>query len=132
MRYKQIISAYSRVSIKGQNPEGQLDELSKHGFDQIYSDRISGSKSDRPALNEVKSKIKEGDTLLVYRLDRLGRSLRDLVVLIEAFMGKGVILKSLSENIDTSSASGKLIIHIFASMADFERNLVRERTNIGL
>ena len=127
-----MIYAYARVSTRGQNPEGQLDKLKEHGYDQLYSERASGSKAKRPQLEAITSRIQSGDTLLIYRLDRLGRSLRDLVSLIESLVEKNVTLKSLTENIDTSSATGKLIIHIFASMADFERNLIRERTNIGL
>ena len=127
-----MIYAYARVSTRGQNPEGQLDKLKEHGYDQLYAEKASGARAKRPQLEEIRNKIQPGDTLLIYRLDRLGRSLRDLVNLIEELTTRNVILKSLSENIDTSSASGKLIVHIFASMADFERNLISERTNIGL
>ena len=127
-----MIFAYVRVSTADQNPDSQIDELKKHGFDELFIDKISGSKSERPALNQLLNKIRKGDTVIIYRLDRLGRSLKHLIELVDLFHEKGVSLVSVSDSINTKSASGKLIFHIFGAIADFERGLIQERTKIGL
>ncbi|WP_026465000.1 recombinase family protein [Adhaeribacter aquaticus] len=123
---------YARVSTLIQNLDLQNDALLQAGCEKIYTDKISGTVSERPALTKVKEILRRGDTLLIWRLDRLGRSLKDLIDWMYYFEQEGIALKSLQENIDTSTATGKLIFHIFASMAEFEKNLIKERTMAGL
>ncbi|MCF6766631.1 recombinase family protein [Thiotrichales bacterium 19S3-7] len=127
-----MIFAYARVSTLDQNIDSQIDALKKYGYDHLYQEKASGAKMDRPALQELRSKLRKNDTVLIYRLDRLGRSLKHLIELVEEFQEMGVNLISLSDSINTSTASGKLVFHIFGAMADFERNLIKERTNVGL
>ena len=127
-----MIKAYARISTTSQNIESQLDELKIKGYDEIYIDKISGKSKSRPKLDELIKSLREGDQVLIYRLDRLGRSLPHLLELMKIFEDKKVSLLSLSEDINTATASGKLIFHIFASLADFERNLIIERTMVGL
>lgn len=129
------ILGYIRVSTSDQTLDLQLDELIKAGCDSdnIYKDKISGVKSERPGLEKCLSLLESGDTLIVWRLDRLGRSMRHLINLIEEFKNKGIRFKSLSEGlIDTSSAAGELIFNLFSILAQFERRLIQERTNAGL
>lgn len=126
---------YARVSTYDQNLDLQIDSLMKAGCTRknIYIDKISGIKSERPGLNNALDALKEGDVLMVWRLDRLGRSMPHLVSLIETFKEKSVGFKSLSDGaIDTTTASGELIFNIFSSMAQFERRLIQERTQAGL
>lgn len=123
---------YARVSTALQNSDLQNDALEKEGCEKIYTDKISGTVADRPALSKVKEILRSGDTLVVWRLDRLGRSLKDLIEWMNYLEKEGVALKSLQESIDTSTATGKLVYHIFGAMAEFERNLIRERTQAGL
>lgn len=126
---------YARVSTKGQELQLQLDALEKAGCTKhkIFIDKISGSKAQRPGLDECLSELKTGDTLIVWRLDRLGRSMRHLVVLIEDLRQKGISFKSICDgSIDTTTASGELIFNIFSSLAQFERRLIQERTKAGL
>ncbi len=123
---------YARVSTEEQKADLQFDALKSAGCDEIYSDKMSGAKFDRPGLNEMLKFARAGDTIIVWKLDRLGRSLKDLVATIQEFIAKGIHFKSLHENIDTTSPSGKLIFHIFASLAEFERDIIKERTNAGL
>ena len=123
---------YSRVSTTDQNLDLQTDSLKKAGCEKIFEDKISGSKSIRPGLDKLYENIRQGDTVIVWRLDRLGRSLKDLIELVNKLQSKGVSFKSITENIDTSSASGKLIFHIFCSLAEFERSLIKERVTAGL
>lgn len=123
---------YVRVSTLEQNPSLQLDALKAAGCDEIITDEISGKSANRPGLNDLLNKLRVGDELLVWRLDRLGRSLQNLIELINDFDSKGIKFKSLTENIDTSTNNGRLIFNIFASLAEFERNLIRERTIAGL
>ena len=127
-----MIYAYARVSTIEQNLEGQVDQLKQHGYDKLFHDKVSGAKKARPGFTEMQSVLKSGDTVLISRLDRLGRSLKNLIELVEGFYSMGVNLKSLDDSIDTKSANGQLIFHIFAAMADFERKLIQERTKIGL
>lgn len=123
---------YARVSTDDQNLDLQLDALSRLKCDEVYSEKISGKNTERPELAHCLKSLRSGDTLVVWRLDRLGRSLQDLVGIITALEKQGVAFESFGEKIDTGSASGKLQFHIFSAMAEFERNLLRERTMAGL
>jgi DNA invertase Pin-like site-specific DNA recombinase len=123
---------YARVSILDQNPDLQRDALQKAECEKIFVDQVSGTVTKRPGLEKVKELLRKGDTLVVWRLDRLGRSLRDLIDWVAYLEEHGVGLQSLHENIDTSTISGKLTFHIFGALAEFERNLIRERTQAGL
>lgn len=123
---------YARVSTKEQNLDLQLDALRHFGCEKIFRDVASASKKDRPELDKMLELLREGDTVVVYKLDRLGRSIKHLIELMELFKKKKVELISLSDNIDTSTPQGKLVFNIFASMAEFERELIRERTQAGL
>lgn len=123
---------YARVSTDDQHLELQLDALRQAGCEKIFEDKISGSKFDRPGLNDVLAYARQGDVLVVWRLDRLGRSLPDLLTLVAQLEEKGIGLHSLNEQIRTDSSTGKLVFHIFAALAEFERNLIRERTVAGL
>ena len=127
-----MLIGYARVSTDDQNLNLQRDALQQAGCTQICEDHISGAKSDRPGLNEALKYARAGDTLVVWRLDRLSRSLKDLIEMVNLLESKTIGLRSLHESIDTSSTSGKLIFHIFASLAEFERNLTRDRTQAGL
>jgi len=111
----------------------QLDGLKAASCEKIFTDEgISGSKSDRPGLNKALEFCRQGDTLVVWKLDRLGRSLGHLIEAVKGLGDRGVEFKSVQETIDTSTPGGKLVFHIFCSMAEFERDLIRERTNAGL
>jgi DNA invertase Pin-like site-specific DNA recombinase len=126
---------YARVSKYDQDLKLQIDALLNFGCkrDNIFTDHISGAKSERPGLNKCLQALQQGDTLTVWRLDRLGRSIIHLVSLIEAFKTRGISFKSLCDYaIDTTSASGELIFNIFSSLAQFERKLIQERTKAGL
>lgn len=123
---------YARVSTDEQNLDLQRDALAKSGCSRIFEEKVSAVKSDRPQLAECLRGLRSGDTLTVWRLDRLGRSLPDLVNIITDLVARGVVFESLTERIDTSSASGKLMFHVFAALAEFERNVIRERTQAGL
>ncbi|MGE7305732.1 recombinase family protein [Priestia megaterium] len=123
---------YARVSTKEQNLDLQIDALEKEGVDRIYKEVVSGAKADRPELARMLDNVREGDTIVIWKLDRLGRSLQHLIRMVEDFKKQGINLVSLNEKIDTTSAGGELIFHIFASIAQFERNLIRDRTNAGL
>jgi len=124
---------YARVSTEDQNLDLQNDALTKAGCVEIYKEYASGKSTvARPELTNCLRALRAGDTLTVWRLDRLGRSLSDLVAIVNELEKRGIGFESLSERIDTSSASGRLIFHVFASMAEFERNLIRERTHAGL
>ena len=130
-----ILYGYARVSTIEQDLNLQLDALTQAGCDQsnIYTDKVSGAKADRPGLNTALDKLKDGDTLLVWRLDRLGRSMPHLVTLVEELRQRGVGFRSICDGvIDTTSASGELIFNIFSSLAQFERRLTQERTRAGL
>ena len=123
---------YARVSTKEQVLDLQIDALKKAGCKKIYQEKITGAKADRPELLKMTSQLREGDTVIVWKLDRLGRSLRDLVNLIEKFNAQGVGFLSLQDNIDTTTPTGKLTFHIFAALAEFERDIISERTKAGL
>lgn len=123
---------YARVSTDDQNLDLQRDALNRAGCDRVYEEKASGKSADRPQLEECLADLREGDTLTVWRLDRLGRSLPDLVRVVGDLEKRGVGFESLSERIETVSAAGKLIFHVFAALAEFERNVIRERTQAGL
>lgn len=127
-----MLIGYARVSTDDQNLNLQRDALNLSGCDQIFEDQLSGAKAERPGLLEALKYARSGDTLVVWRLDRLSRSLKDLIEMVAKLDERGVGLKSLHESVDTSSTSGKLIFHIFGALAEFERNLIRERTQAGL
>src|ERR687895_568575 len=122
----------ARVSTTEQHLHLQQDALHAAGCLKIYTDTISGAKSERKGLAETLDYIRAGDTLVVWRLDRLGRSLKDLIERITQLHSRNIGFKSLTENIDTTTSGGKLIFHIFGALVEFERNLIRERTQAGL
>ncbi len=129
-----MLIGYARISTDDQTFDLQLDALKAAGCDaqRIYTDTASGAKTDRPGLTRAIDVAREGDTLVVWRLDRLGRTLPHLLQLVEELKRRGVGFRSLTESIDTTSPSGQLIFHIFGALAEFERNLIRERTQAGL
>lgn len=123
---------YARVSTQDQNLELQLDALAKANCEQTFQEKITGKSKDRPELNICLKMLRAGDVLVVWKLDRLARSLKDLVEIISELEAKGIGFKSLTESIDTTSPGGKLIFHIFGALAEFEHSLIRERTIEGL
>jgi DNA invertase Pin-like site-specific DNA recombinase len=127
-----MLIGYARISTADQTLDLQLDALKKAGCEQIFTDRVSGTKAERKGLTEALSHLRAGDTLVLWRLDRLGRSLRHLIDTITALNDRGVGFKSLQENIDTTTSGGKLVFHIFGALAEFEREIIRERTQAGL
>jgi DNA invertase Pin-like site-specific DNA recombinase len=127
-----MLIGYARVSTDDQNLDLQRDALNKAGCEQIYTDQVSGTKATRPGLTEALSHLRAGDTLVVWRLDRLGRSLRHLIDTVTDLQERGVGFKSLQESIDTTTSGGKLVFHIFGALAEFEREIIRERTQAGL
>src|SRR3954453_7292068 len=127
-----MLIGYARVSTDDQNLDLQRDALNKAGCEQIFTDTVSGTKARRPGLEDALSHLRAGDTLVVWRLDRLGRSLRHLIDTVTDLEVRGVGFKSLQESIDTTTSGGKLVFHIFGALAEFEREIIRERTNAGL
>lgn len=123
---------YARVSTEDQKLDLQLDALRQAKCDKIFKDVASGAKSDRAGLDTATKYLRQGDTLVVWKLDRLGRSLKHLIEMINQLNHKGVFFRSLQENIDTSSSGGKLTFHLFGALAEFERDIIRERTKAGL
>ncbi|MDX9708505.1 MAG: recombinase family protein [Trichloromonas sp.] len=123
---------YARVSTQDQDPQLQLDALAQAGCEDIFSEKQSGASKERPVLNQCLRHLRKGDTLVVWRLDRLGRSLKDLVEIIATLEGREVGFHSIKENIDTTNAGGRLVFHIFGALAEFEHALIRERTKAGL
>lgn len=123
---------YARVSTDDQNLDLQRDALLKSGCSLIYEEATSGKNTERPELQQCLKAIRAGDTLVVWRLDRLGRSLPDLIQIVMDLEQRNIAFESLTEKIDTGSATGKLVFHVFAALAEFERNLIRERTQAGL
>ena len=122
---------YARVSTSDQHLRMQEDALKSAGCEEIYTDVISGVKSQRPGLDKALNYAREGDTIVVWKLDRLGRSIQHLIQTITSLIERKIGFKSLQENIDTSTSGGKLIFHIFSALAEFERDLIRERTGAG-
>ncbi len=128
-----MLIGYARISTPEQNLQAQIDLLQQHGCEQIYTDVAGGIRTDRKGLNDMLSFLREGDVVVVYKIDRIFRSLKNMVDLIDVFNQKKVAFKSLSEPVfDTTSANGTFIIQIFGAVAEFERNLIRERTKIGI
>jgi DNA invertase Pin-like site-specific DNA recombinase len=127
-----MLIGYARVSTDEQNPDLQEDALKAAGCEKIIVDRVSGAKAKRPGLEKLSELLRRGDILVVWRLDRLGRSLKDLIEWVNRLEQWGVALRSLHESIDTQSSSGKLIFHIFGALAEFERHLIEDRTRAGL
>lgn len=123
---------YARVSTDDQVLDLQLDALRSQGVETIYQEQASGKNRARPELENCLKAVREGDTLVVWRLDRLGRNLADLVQIVGSLEERGVGFESLTEQINTNSPTGKLVFHLFASLSEFERNLIRERTMAGL
>src|SRR5512135_2145871 len=127
-----MLIGYARVSTHDQTLHLQRDALTAAGVERIFSDTASGTKTDRPGLDEALSYVRHGDTLVVWRLDRLGRSLRHLIETVTTLAERNIGFKSLQEQIDTTTSGGKLIFHVFGALAEFERDLIRERTQAGL
>ena len=123
---------YARVSTKDQNLDMQLEALREAGCEKVYQEKASGSRADRPELSKLLANLRQGDVLVIWKLDRLGRTLKHLVALVEELLQKGVGLHSLNDPVDTTSAHGRLTFNIFASLAEFEREVIRERTMAGL
>lgn len=123
---------YARVSTKEQSFDLQVDALREAGCERIYMEAVSGARAERPELNELLRNIRSGDVLVIWKLDRLGRSLSNLVALTNTLMEKGVGLQSLRDPVDTTTPHGRLTFNLFASLAEFERDLIRERTQAGL
>ncbi|MDV3674252.1 DNA-invertase [Elizabethkingia anophelis] len=128
-----MVVGYARVSTFEQNLDTQEDLLRDNGCERIFSDVASGVRENRSGLNEMLSYLRKGDVVIVYKTDRIFRSLKNMIDLIDKFNEKGILFKSLSEPaFDTTSANGKFIIQIFGAVAEFERNLISERTKVGL
>jgi DNA invertase Pin-like site-specific DNA recombinase len=127
-----MLIGYARVSTQEQTLHLQQDALEKAGCNKIFTDTASGAKAERIGLEEALNYVRKGDTLVVWRLDRLGRSLPHLITTMTDLLERGIGFKSLTENIDTTTSGGKLIFHIFGALAEFERNLIKERTQAGL
>lgn len=129
-----MLVGYARISTADQNLSLQVDALIKAGCEEenIYKDIASGSRSDRPELTKMLAFLRHGDTVVIWKLDRLGRNLSHLIELANEFKAKGIELKSLHENIDTSTAMGRMYFHMCGMFAEFEREMIRERTNAGL
>lgn len=123
---------YARVSTIDQNLDLQIDALKAAGCEKIFTDRITGTKFDRPELNQLKKILRKGDTVVVWKLDRMGRGLRDLIKTMDAFKEQGVGFKSLTEGIDTTTPAGNLVFQMFGALAEYERSLIVERTQAGL
>lgn len=129
---KNYIFGYARVSTEQQNLDRQLDALEKYGVDMIYNEKMTGTKRDRPELEKMLDRMTEGDTVVVESLSRLGRSTKDLIELTELFEQKGVHLVSLKEQIDTSTSTSKLLFTLMSAIAQFERDVIADRTREGL
>jgi DNA invertase Pin-like site-specific DNA recombinase len=127
-----MLIGYARVSTGEQNLDLQTDALKQAGCGEVYTDEMSGTKSERPGLAKALAYARAEDTLVVWRLDRLGRSLKDLVQKVEDLQKRGVGFRSLHESIDTTSSVGKFQFHVFSALAEFERDLIRDRTMAGL
>ena len=129
---KNYIFGYARVSTENQNLDRQVDALTKYGVDYIYNEKMTGTKKDRPELSKMLDRMTEGDTVVIESLSRLGRSTKDLIELTELFQSKGVNLISLKESIDTNTSTGKLLFTLMSAIAQFERDVIADRTKEGL
>jgi DNA invertase Pin-like site-specific DNA recombinase len=127
-----MLIGYARVSTGDQNTKLQIDALKRAGCKRIFEEKASGARADRPELAKAMAIAREKDILVVWRLDRLGRSLPHLITTIRGLGDQGVGFRSLTENIDTTSSGGKLVFHLFGALAEFERDIIRERTKAGL
>lgn len=127
-----MLIGYARVSTQDQTLDLQRDALTKAGCNRIFTDSVSGAVSERPGLSEALQFARDGDILVVWKLDRLGRSLKHLIETVTALDERGVGFRSITESIDTTTPGGKLIFHVFGALAEFERDLIRERTRAGL
>jgi len=126
-----MLIGYARISTDDQKLDLQLDALNKTGCSKIFTDEMSGSRASRPGLDEAISHLRDGDTLVVWRLDRLGRSLKNLIDLTELLKARSVGFYSVTEGIDTNTTNGKLMFHLFGALAEFERNLINDRASAG-
>lgn len=129
---KNYVFGYARVSTEQQNLDRQIDALKKYGCDIIFNEKMTGTKKERPELSKMIDRMTEGDTVVIESLSRLGRSTKDLIELTELFQGKGVHLVSLKEAIDTSTSTGKLLFTLMSAIAQFERDVIADRTREGL
>jgi DNA invertase Pin-like site-specific DNA recombinase len=127
-----MLVGYARISTQEQTLALQEDALHNLGCEPIFTDTASGALTDRPGLDQAMHYVRAGDTLVVWRLDRLGRSLKHLIETISQLQQRGIGFRSIQENIDTTTSGGKLIFHMFGALAEFERDLIRERTQAGL
>jgi DNA invertase Pin-like site-specific DNA recombinase len=127
-----MLVGYARVSTHDQNLSLQLDALQAVGCDKVYTEKASGAQRDRPQLHAALEYMRGKDTLVVWKLDRLARSLKQLLETVEALDERGIGLRSLTESLDTTTSGGTLVFHLFAALAEFERSIVRERTRSGL
>jgi DNA invertase Pin-like site-specific DNA recombinase len=123
---------YARVSTQDQNPELQLDALKAAGCEKVFTEKASGAQRERLELKAALNYTRSGDTLVVWKLDRLARSLKQLIETVETLEEQGIGFRSLTEAIDTTTSGGRLIFHIFGALAEFERSIIRERTRAGL
>lgn len=129
---KHYTFGYARVSTEQQNLDRQLDMLKARGVDYIYNEKMTGTRKDRPELTKLLDRMTEGDTVVIESLSRLGRSTKDLIELVELFEARGVHLVSLKESIDTSTSTGKLLFTLMSAIAQFERDVIADRTREGL
>lgn len=127
-----MIFGYARVSTQDQNLHLQVDALKQYGAERIYEEKMTGTKRERPQLDTMLGQLRPDDTVVVWKLDRIGRSFKHLVELVNLFKENGIHFVSLKESIDTSTATGKLVFAIFAGLAEFERDMIVERTKAGL
>ena len=127
-----MLIGYARVSTQDQNPDLQTDALAKAGCERLFVEATSGASIDRPELANALSHCRPGDTLVVWKLDRLGRTVRQFVAFVHELSERGVEFKSLSDSIDTGTPAGRFFFHVMAALAEMERDLIRERTRAGL
>lgn len=127
-----MLVGYARVSTHDQDPALQLDALKQAGCERVFTETASGAQRDRPELKAALDYMRAGDTLVVWRLDRLARSVKQLIETVEGLEGRGIGFRSLTEAIDTTTSGGKLVFHIFGALAEFERGIIQERTRAGL
>jgi DNA invertase Pin-like site-specific DNA recombinase len=127
-----MLIGYARVSTQDQNPELQLDALQKAGCEKVFVEKASGAQRERPELQAALDFMRSGDMLVVWKLDRLARSLKQLIETVETLEQRGIGFRSLTEAIDTTTSGGRLVFHIFGALAEFERSIIRERTIAGL